>query len=248
MSTTARDIIKNAMYEVNILAAGEEPSNDDANFCLSKLNRQFDNWNAESLFIFGTFFFQGTLTPGKNPHTMGSAGSGADFIVPTARPPRIDLANLVLTDQSPVIYRPIDIVDEAWWMALAIPDLQTSIPYKLYPNYGWPLAQLYLWPVPTKNYDIRLNLWTLFSSLALTDTFTLPPGYEDAVTLSLAESIAPAFGAVISPEIANAAMAARARVKSLNSEASPMMCDSAVQSLDSRPSASIANFLSGILR
>ena len=245
---TALDIIKNALYELNVLAVGETPSNDDANFCLSKLNRIFDNWNAENLSIFGTFFFQGTLTPGHNPHTIGIAGSGADFIVPTARPSRIDLANLVLTDVSPVIYREMKIVDETWWMANPVPDLATQIPFYLYPNFGWPLGQLYLWPVPTKAYDLRLNLWSLFSSLSLTGTFSMPPGYEDAVTLTLAESVAPAFGAVISPALEDAANKARVRIRSMNSESPEMSCDPALQSMDSRPSASIANMLSGFLR
>lgn len=243
--STALDIVKNAMYELNILAAGEEPSSADANFVLGKMNRIFDNWNAESLFIYGSLFFQGTLTPNKNPHTIGVAGSGADFIVATSRPPRIDDANLVLTDVTPNIFRPLKIEDDAWWMRNPVPSLPTQIPYYLYPNYGWPLGQLYLWPVPTKAYDIRLLLWTLFTSLALTDTFTLPNGYEDAITLTLAESIAAPFGKQIDPLTARNAALARGRIKSLNSEAPEMKCDGAVQSMDNRPQASIANFLSG---
>lgn len=244
---TTSDVISNAMLEIGALAPGEALSAEDAAFGLSKLNRLFDNWNTESLFIYGTLLFQGTLTPNKNPHTIGLATSTPDFSVVTARPPKILSANLVLTDQTPTIYRPLKIVDDDWWMANPMPSLATQIPYYLWPNYSWPQGNMFLWPVPTKAYDIRLDLWTLFSSLALTDTFTLPPGYEDAVTLSLAESLTSTFGKSPSPVLVQQAALARGRVKSLNSEAPTMACDGAVQSMDARPSASIANFLSGFL-
>jgi hypothetical protein len=243
------DLIDHALLEIGVLAAGEisdsASDSDVANFCLGKLNRLLDNFNAEETFIFGTTLFQGTLTANKNPHTLGATGAGGDFSVATARPPKILGANLVLTDVTPNIFRPLKIVDDMWWMNNPVPSLATQIPYYLWPNYGWPLSQLYLWPVPTTAYDIRLDIWTLFSSLTLASTFTLPPGYEDAVTLSLAESLAPSFGKEPSPLMLKAAADARTRVQSLNSEAPTMTSDGAIQSMDSRPRASIANFLSG---
>jgi hypothetical protein len=244
----ALDIITNAMFEINMLEAGETPSSEDAAFCLSKLNRLFDNWNTESLFIYGTLLAQFTLTPNKNPHTIGLAATSPDFTVTTARPPKILQASLVLTDQSPNLFRDLHIVDDAWWTSNPFPTLATQIPYYLWPNYSWPQGNLFLWPVPTTAYDIRLDLWTLFSSMALTDVFTLPPGYEDAITLSLAESLIAPFKADASPSLIQAAMQARARIKSLNSEAPVMGCDPAVQSVDSVPKASIANFYSGFFR
>ena len=243
---TVTDIITNALTELGILAPGESLPTEQATFCLSKLNRLFDSMNAESLFIFGTLLFQGTLTANHNPHTLGIASTTPDFTVTTARPPKILSANLVLTDVTPNIFRPLVLVDDDWWMKNPVPDLATQIPYYLWPNYSWPKMSLYLWPVPTKAYDIRLDLWTLFPSMALGDTFTLPPGYEDMVTLSLAETLIPSFpNAPGAQGVALLAAQARARVKSLNSEAPTMVCDGAVQSMDSRPRASIANFLSG---
>ena len=244
---TALDIITNAMIEIGVLAAGESPSGTDTAFCLNKLNRLFDNWNAESLFIYGTLLSDFTLTPNHNPHTIGPAASTPDFSVATARPPRIIRANLVLTDVTPNIFRPLHIVDDAWWMNQPAPTIATQIPYYLYPNYGWPLGQLYLWPVPTTAYNIRLDMDVLFTSMALSDTFTLPPGYEDAVTLSLAEALLVPYGADSSSAVAAQAAMARGRIKSLNSEAPEMACDGAVQSVDSLPRVSYANFLSGFI-
>lgn len=241
--STALDIITNAYLEIGIAAAGEDLQADQSSFALSKLNRMLDNWNAEGDYIYATTLFQGTLTTGHNPHTIGT--SGADFIVPTGRPVTITEANLVLTDQSPNIYRPLIIVDDAWWMQNPTPTLSTKIPYYLYPNYSWPTGQIYLWPVSQFAYDIRLLIDTLLVSLALTDTFSMPQGYEDAITLSLAESLIPAFDRPLNPQLAKAAAAARDRIRQANADAPQLRCDAAVQSMDSRPQASIANFLSG---
>jgi hypothetical protein len=242
---TALELITNALYEINAVPPGETASSDDAALGLSKLNRLLDNWNAESLFIYGTTLSDFTLTINHNPHTIGVSGSGADFIVATARPPKIEAAALILTDQTPNIYSPLEIVDGDWWINNPTPTLATQVPYYLYPNYSWPLGQIYLWPVPTTAYGIRLKLWTLLSQLALTDTFSLPPGYQDAITLSLAESLTAPHGAQLSPILVKNASEARARIKSLNSEAPTMTCDAAVQSVDSLPLSSMANFLSG---
>lgn len=243
---TISDIISNALIELGVIAVGQTVPAEHSAFCLNKINRLFDNWNIEGDYAYASKLVDFVLTPNHDPHTIGTAGSGADFIVTTVRPPLIEQADLVITDVTPNIYRPLKIVDDAWWMNNPVPTLATQIPYYLFPNYGWPKGELHLWPVPTFAYTIRLNIWTPLASVALTDTFTLPPGYEDAVTLSLAESLVTAFpNAPGAAAIAVLAQQARTRVKSMNSEPPTMACDPAAQSLDSRPRASIANFLSG---
>lgn len=243
---TITDLITNALIELGVIATGQTLPSEHAAFCLNKLNRLFDNWNADGDYIYATTLFRGTLTPNHNPHTIGLSANTPDLTVTATRPQKIDYANLILTDVTPNIHRKLTIVDDAWWMHNPIPDQATQIPYYLWPNYSWPLAQLYLWPVPTKAYDIEINLWTSLASVAITDTFTMPPGYEDAVTMSLAESLVSAFpNAPGAQTAALQASQARGRIKALNSEAPTMVADGAAQSIDSRPTATIANFLSG---
>jgi hypothetical protein len=123
---TALELITNAMLEINASMPGEALQADDAALGLSKLNRLLDNWNAESLFIYGTTLSDFTLTINHNPHTIGVSGSGADFIVATARPPKIEAAALILTDQTPNIYSPLEIVDGDWWINNPTPTLSNS--------------------------------------------------------------------------------------------------------------------------
>ena len=244
---TASDIISNALTELGVLAPGESLPNDQSSFCLNKLNRILDNWNAEGVFIYGTTLFQGTLTANHNPHTIGISANTPDFAVSTVRPPAIEKegANLVLTDVSPNIFRPLTVVDDEWWMNNPVPSLATQIPYYLYYNASWPNGQIYLWPVPTTAYDLRILIWTALSSLAITDTFTMPPGYEDAVTLTLAEQLSTPMEVPASPGLIQSAMKARSRVLNMNMQPPSMVCDQAAQSRDSLPKLSIANFDSG---
>jgi hypothetical protein len=123
---TALELITNAIWKSMPACPGKLASSDDAALGLSKLNRLLDNWNAESLFIYGTTLSDFTLTINHNPHTIGVSGSGADFIVTTARPPKIEAAALILTDQTPNIYSPLEIVDGDWWINNPTPDVSNS--------------------------------------------------------------------------------------------------------------------------
>lgn len=247
----ASDIITNALTEIGVQALGESVDSDTSAFALNKLNRLLDNWNAEGNYLYATTVFQGTLTAEHNPHTIGLVANSPDFTVTIARPQSLqkDNANLVLTDVTPNIFRPLNVVDDAWWMNNPVPTLETQIPYYCYYNSSWPNGQIYLWPVPTKAYDIRLLFDTLLSSLALSDTFTMPPGYEDAVTLSLAESLLQNFpspeGNASAQLVIGAAEKARERIRNANIETPTMSVDGSVQSMDNMPKSSIANFDSG---
>src|SRR5439155_146871 len=86
----------------------------------------------------------------------------------------------------------------------------------------WPNGSLYLWPIPTQANAIELELWTLLNKVLLTDTFSLPPGYEEALTLTLAEGLCPPFGRQVDPLLSSNAMKARAIIKSVNSAAPRM--------------------------
>lgn len=245
MAFLVSDLLNNAASEIGILAAGTSLTSNDQALALNKFNRLRDNWNAEGLYLYATSLLDYTLTPNHNPHTIGP--SGGDFTLSSVpRPPRIVQADLVLTDVSPNIYRPLKLVDDAWWMNNPVPTLATQIPFYLYYNEDWPLGKIYLWPVPATAYGLRLLINSAFGVAAASDTFTLPPGYEDAVTLSLAEAMCEAFvNQPPSPSLMMRAAQARERIRLMNSEIPTLACDPAANSMDSKPRASIANFLSG---
>jgi len=128
------------------------------------------------------------------------------------RPPRIDGAALVLTDQTPNVDSPIlNIRDADWWANNRVKSLATNVPTDLYPQYQAPLVNLFFWPVPNYAYAVRLRTRTVIQRVSdLTQVFLAPEGFNLALTLSLAELCCRPFGKPVPADLAAAARDARA--------------------------------------
>jgi hypothetical protein len=183
----ANTLVTNALIEAGWLAQGETPNAGDANFALSKMNRILDQWAAKKLFAYAQQFIKFNLTPNLSPHTIGPSGT---FVVPV-RPVRIDGAALTLNTVVPPVDCPINHTrDAAWWNNQRVKGISTSVPTDLYYEPDFPNGSLYLWPVPKVAYQILLQLRQQISTFAtLATSYNLPPGYEEALTMTLAENL-----------------------------------------------------------
>jgi hypothetical protein len=213
---TARDLCLDAMLEIGAIAPGEAMSAGDGVFVLGKLNRLLDNWNADRAAVYASAFTTYTLVPALSPHTIGPASLIDPSLDPTwimaQRPVEIVSASYILTGGTVPVYQPINVVDNQWWAGQSVPTLSIAYPSDLYYQPDWPAGKLYFWPVPSSDWQVELQTRVLLTALALNDTFTLPQGYQDAVTLTLAESIATAYGTQPSPMLRESALKARARI------------------------------------
>ncbi len=179
-------IVTNALIEAGWLAQGETPNAADANFVLGKLNRILDQWSARKIFAFAEQFAVYNLVPNLAPHTIGPTGV---FVVPV-RPVRILGATLRLNSVAPAVDCPIHIRDADWWNNQRVKSLATAIPTDLYYEADLPNGSLYFWPVPNVAYQVVLRTWQVVSTFAtLATSYNLPPGYEEALTMSLAASL-----------------------------------------------------------
>lgn len=110
------------------------------------------------------------------------------------RPQRVEQANLILTNATPSVDVPMNIRDSDWWMNQRVKGLQTNVPTDLYYDPDWPNGSLYFWPVPSFSYGVRLKLWGVIPQFpAVNYAFSLPPGYQKAIKLSLARDMVGAF-------------------------------------------------------
>lgn len=200
---TVLELLTEALAEINVISPGEAPSAEDSELALSTFNELMDSWNADRRAVYVDAISTHTLTPALQPHTIGSAG--ATFTV-SSRPVSIEDANLVISD----VRYPIALRDKYWWMALPDRTLTGAIPTDLYYEQAWPNGNLYLWPVPTTAYMLELLKRALLSSVALSDIFTMPPGYKAAVKLSLAEAFCGPFERSVPPKLGERATKARA--------------------------------------
>jgi hypothetical protein len=128
----------------------------------------------------------------------------------------IESASLVLNTSSPDVLTPITLRDAQWWADQSVPDLTSDIPTDLYYEPTWPNGSLYFWPVPTTAYDVELEIRTVLAQVTLVTSLTLPPGYEEALVLSLAEKCARPFGKELDQSLVRDADLARARIMANN--------------------------------
>lgn len=219
MSQNAQAIITAAIGEINAVAAGESPTAAELSFGLDKLNRLIDAWNAERLAIYTQNFTQYTLVPNLSPHTIGPTGNTPTptFTCQGTRPVKILGANLVINTSSPSYNIQINIRDADWWLMQSVQGLTTTYPTDLYYEPDWPNGSLYFWPVPTTAYPVQLETLTNLGSFpTLGTTFTLPPGYWDAIVYNLALSLCPSFGKTPGPILISEARRTKMAIKSLN--------------------------------
>jgi len=208
MAITAGDLCADALREIGVLNAVDPPSGEDAAFVLSKLNRILDNLNAERQAVYESVFATYTLTPALQPHTIGPTGT---FVV-TQRPVTIEAANLVDTTVTPNVRIPLTLRDDAWWASVAVQGLTGTYPTDLVYSPGWPNGELTLWPVPTTALGLELQSRLVLAEVALTTTFSMPPGYRDMLILTLAEDCIGAYGRPVPSMLPSRAAAARHRV------------------------------------
>jgi hypothetical protein len=209
MPFTALNLCEDAAREIGVVGEGNSLGAADATFLLGVFNRLLDKWNAERAAVYASAFASFTLTPALSPHTIGP--TGATFTV-TQRPVSLVSASLILSGGSLPIYRSLNVRDADWWAAETVPTLSTSIPTDVYYQPDWPNGKLYFWPVPDTAYQVDLETRVLLAEMTLDDTVSLPPGYRDALTLTVAEQACRAFGRPVAAELARSAAKARARV------------------------------------
>lgn len=210
---TTRDILRAAMVDAGILAAGEAIQAADAVDCLAKLNRILDNWNAERAAVYVDAVSTFTITPDLNPHTIGATGA---TWTATQRPVSIDSANLIQAGSDVRI--PLGIIDAEAYDGISAPELSSGIPTVIHYKPTWPNGLVYFWPVPSEAHEVELRSRIVLAELSLNTTVTLPPGYRDAIILTLAEDIAPMFGQVIPQHIPDRAQRARGRAFANNDQ------------------------------
>ena len=224
MTITANDIVTSALRELGILAAGETSSAADAALGLEKLNDILDAWKTKRLYCYQIASQSFPFAVSQETYTIGKA-AGADFDY--VRPVRLEnYCNLILVGTTNLRV-PLPVIQDEDWSSIAIPALSSTIPTKVYYQPTWPNGTLYPWPYPTDvSNEIELFMWLQIGEFtAVTDTFTLPPGYRLALKMSLAEALCSPFGKSITPEIADQARKARANITGLNAQSPRQMTD-----------------------
>lgn len=225
LTYVVQDIINDALIEIGMLAPGEQPDGDTAEWAFRKANYVLDTWAARENYVYNSTFARYTLVPGLLPHTIGPSPTATYQV--RQRPVKIIRANVILTGTSPEVEAPeLNIRDAQWWMSVTTKNIRTPQPTDLFYSPNWPDGQLYFWPVPSAANDVRLETWVLLEQfVSITDplggpassTMSLPPGYRNALMLTLAETLQPGGEKEPNSVLSAAAAAARLAVFGNNS-------------------------------
>lgn len=256
---TVGQVITNALYEINVVAAGEVPDPLEMAFALSKYNQLADSWNIQQYYIYASDLISVSpvtgapflLVPGLSPHTIGPPAVGAapvpTFQLNYERPVRIVNANVILNNVNPIVKFPLRMRDKDWYAFQRVPTIQTTLPTDLYYRPDWPLASLFFWPVPNFAYGVEFEIEDInVGATLLTQAFAAPPGYELALTLTLAELLSVAFERPLPQALPGAAMKARQAIQALNAQPPRISLDDFQPSTE-RPRASW-NYHTGLSR
>lgn len=203
---TARQIVTQALKLSGALGVGQSLSADDATDALTTLNLLLEEWQPQRWLVYDTTTLSKVST-GAQSYTIGP---GADFSMD--RPVRIENAYARYTNLSPTtVDMPIALINSREdYNGITLKNL-TSRPQAVFYDTGYPIGQLYFWPVPqAATYTLFVTATTPLQSFAsLNDTVAMPAPYNSALVGNLAERLRPMFG--LPPDQSITAMAARGR-------------------------------------
>ena len=219
-TTLVADLLYAALRIAGVTQApGRTPSTDQFNVAFLALNRMTASWNTQRDIIYAVKIGQYQTIPNQQLYTIGVDPSGQ--LTPTwadSRPQRILRAAFLLNTGQSVVSLPLRLLTAIEWADKEVKAVTTSVPTELYCDYAYPLANIYLWPVPTVTAPIELHTWLALGAFVSSgDQVLLPPGYEEAIQYGLAVRLSHWFHTEISEDVVRQASRALAAIKAKNS-------------------------------
>jgi hypothetical protein len=101
---------------------------------------------------------------------------------------------------------------------ISIKNLNAFPEYVFYDS-AFPIGNVYVWPVPSNQYQIFLTVMTQLQSFQnLSEVIVMPNEYLDAMQWNLADRITAMYGLPQNPQITNYAKASMLAIKETNSQ------------------------------
>ena len=204
---TSLDLIKRSLRLLGVYGSGESIPSDEASDAQIAMNAMLEDWRNEKLMAYAMRDESLTMVTGQASYGLGPTG---DLV--TTRPVKID--NAYIRDASTDY--PVEIVSRDQWDGIPDKTNDSDIVQHLLFEGTMPDATIQVWPVPTTANVLHLRTWLPLATVSLTDTITLPPGYENAITYSLALYLAPEYGIDAKPSVMQIASRSLAGIKRIN--------------------------------
>jgi hypothetical protein len=202
MPATVSDLIHSSMRLIGAIAAGETLETEELNDAFVSLNQMLSSWNTEGA----------SLVARKR---LTVAISGVNSYALAERPVKIDAASTSISG----VDSGLEIVDSTAWEGIPVPEkqMQSIFIRRLYCDYAFPSATVYLWPTPRLAGTLELWIYATMPAFASVDSvISLPEGYEAGLRFNLAVNLAPEYGRPIDQVVLANAQNFKASLVQLN--------------------------------
>lgn len=229
MSVTALDIIKSSLRLLQVLGSDVVLSDAEAADGLQALNFMIDSWANDSMAVYTVTQEVFSPAAGVNPNTWGSGGT-----FNSRRPTRILEAYARIAGSYPTDIA-MQVLGHDDYAAVAIKTMQSSYPAYIFVDNAYPLANVYIWPVPTGTDQVYIvSEKPISCPLVLSDVLSFPPGYLRALKYNLAMELAPEYQVTAGQDVALIAMQSLAAIKRTNYRPQTLGIDRALLSRGAR--------------
>jgi hypothetical protein len=214
LPTTPRDIINLALKTANVLGVGQAASAEDINDSFNLLNMMMAQWQRRRYMVYQLIEASKQAT-GQLSYTVGPGG---DFDIP--RPSKLEFAYFRQNQNTPLpVDYPLQILRAREdYDRISIKSLNAFPMYAFFDG-GFPLANLFVWPVPNNQYELHITVMQQIQQFQnLSDQIMLPPEYSAALMWNLTLELYPFFGLPVSPVVQGKAEASMRIIEEANAQ------------------------------
>lgn len=227
--TVVSTMLMNALIMINDRQIGGTFTSTESAYYLQKLNTMLDSWTVDRLMVYQILQENFPLTASTSVYTIGSGGA-----FNTVRPIRIEKA--FVRQLSSSTDTRVDVVPYSVFDDIVMKTIGLTWPTHLYYDAAFPLATIQIYPTPISGLQLYLDSMKQLQSFStVTDTLTLPNGYQRAIESNAAIEFAPGLTSV-SPEVLKIAKESKALIRSINLPDSRLKLDQMVSGKRLSPS------------
>lgn len=223
MSITALELIRGGLRLIGEDGESETVSAETAANGLLTLNEMLDSW-ALKRFMVHQIMQQELAWPAAT--TSRSIGPSGHFNF--SRPIKLE-TGCFLRDAVDQDYELRVLEDQSAYDRLSLKSTQTQYPSAIFYSPSFPIGQLYLWPTPSVDIRIFINMRLELQRFdSLTEELSLPPGYQQCIRFNLAICLAPEYGGASVPaEVIAIARDSLANMSQINAPKLVSRCETA---------------------
>lgn len=202
--SSVSDLIHSSFRLIGAIAAGELLETNELNDAFVSLNQLLSGWNTEGASLVGRRRLLVSVSNNNGPYPLSQW------------PVRIEAASVA----SGGIDSPLEIVDSVGWEATPEKAAQSVYVKKLYCDYAYPSASVYIAPIPRLGGTLEMWIYIVIPQfVTVNDVINLAPGYELALRYNFAVALLPEYPrAAVDPSLPAQAQAYKASIMQLNAQ------------------------------